>query len=217
MTTRPVRGLRSEKRGVPPCFEGELERIGVGYFRRHHWRIASMYDSDDLRQEAYLVYLKQLRKHPELTDHSSFVKLYRTNLWGRVQTLSQMCFPNPYNMGGENKCHSLIQDNPDGGSSELGAAPTQFRGEVEAYLDLMTQLPSELRVVFLALVKDLMGVDPVEVRATPKLNGGVRRETFNTALARKVGLAQGRDLIDEIKTALGVLANTEATTGGRPR
>ena len=193
----------------PPPFEGEIEKIGMKYLRNNHWRIASMYDRDDLRQEAYLVYLRQLRKYPKMPSRAAFIRLYRTNLWGRIQSVSAWCFPNPYNMGLENRCYSMTQEDGDDVNIGLGGVVASTGLEVESYLELLEKLPKELHEAFMLLVREFTGLGEIEIQETVRLNGKMRREGLSEALARAAGLDLKRDVVEEIGRALGVVSPDE--------
>ena len=96
------------KGGVPE-FEGKVEKWGMSFLRRNYWRIAAMYDQEDLEQEAFTVYWSVKFRHPRITE-SEFMRLYKARLRGVMKTRSAACFPNPYNFGEDRGCISLTTE-----------------------------------------------------------------------------------------------------------
>lgn len=63
-------------------FKGVLEGYVVNHIRRNLWKVANTQTPDDLRQEAYIVYLKVARKYPDLETPQHYMALFKT-AWGR--------------------------------------------------------------------------------------------------------------------------------------
>ena len=176
-------------------------RWGETFLSRHRWQIGSMYDKDDIQQEAYLIYLRTFRRHPDKSEEDLF-KMYKVALWGCLIDRSKQCFPNPYSKSQEG---SVIQVQDEATAQSLfdgfvGCLQT----EAETYFETLQKVPRELQGAFVLLLREVLGLDRITLRQRTKLRGKAEREPLNMALARRSGLDLSRDIMNELAEALGI-------------
>lgn len=168
---------------------------GEAYIRRHLWRIRAMYDFDDVKQDAFLIFLRTYKRYPDLKAED-LLKIYKAGIIGRIHNRARECFPNSYAYEeGIGKVVLDIDDHEPAGVAEH---------DLDVLYDLLMKLPSELAEVMKILIRDFVGVSCIEQRRTRKLSGGARLEPYNVALAREAGLNPSRDLFEELSNALTV-------------
>lgn len=177
-------------------YDQRARQWGENYLRRHHWRIRAMYDSEDIKQDAFAVYLGVYRRHPKCGE-KDLLKIYRCALWGRVNNRSRQCFPNSYAY--ERGIGKLVLDIDD-------CSPTHFVGHelalsLDIFSDLFEKLPEELVEVLKLLIRDFVGTSCIEQRRLKRLSGRPRLEPLGIALARVAKLDPSRDLFDELYEA----------------
>jgi len=186
-----------DDRHLMRLYRKRARKWGENYLRRHWWRIAVMYDHEDLQQEALLVFVRVYRHFPGRSEADLF-RIYKRSLSGLLVNRSKQCFPNP---------HAYIKG--------IGRFVTEmdedklaqpFEHEADAFLtyysSVAARLPAELAEVLKLLIRDLVGVSCIEQRRARKTSGGTRTEPLNVALARIVGSNTSRDLLSELETAL---------------
>ena len=200
--------LRARNQSPPP-FEGRIQTWSMQYLRKHRWQIAAMCDNDDFQQIGWMLYLQARHKYPKLTNFAGFFRLYRTYLYFYIKTKARQCFPNPYNMGAENRCYSMTRGDGESSDPELNNVFTSTGLEVESYLELLEKLPKELHEAFMLLVREFTGLGRIEIQETVRLNGKMRREDLSRALARAAGFDPNRNVLGEIGQALGVATPDE--------
>ena len=192
--------------GVPP-FEGEVRNWGVGYFRKNKWKVASMYDDSDIQQDVFMIYWRTKRNYPHITSRSEFMRLFKGALRMRVYGKATQCFPNPYNVGAENRCYSLTSavDGRDLTDELLGGVYSSVAAEAEDYLMLLQKLPFELQEAFIVLIREFLGLENVSLVGSIRLDGTRRTVPFETALAKRIGSPNKRDLLSRIARELGIV------------
>lgn len=178
-------------------YNKRAKAYGEGYLRKRLWRIKSMYGQDDVRQDAFAVYLGVFRRHPGKSEEDLF-RVYKQALWGRVQNRSRQCFPNSYcYVEGTGK---LVVDVED-----ITTTYT-YQHEMESCLDsisdLLTKLPKELGEVLKLIVEDFCGGQCIEQKKSRKLSGKIRCEPVAISIARKLGLDPSVDVFDELAKTL---------------
>lgn len=189
-------------RDKAPEFEGKVKRWGMSFFRRNHWRIASMYDTEDMEQEVFAVYWSVKFRHPRVVDEGQFMKLFKARLRGVMKTRSAACFPNTYNFGKDSGCVSLTSETGSDLTEGLVSAVCMSGSDLEVCLDLADQLPSDLKEVFMALVREAAGIEAIPFRWRRRLSGKNTPEPINKSLARMLGLSKDRDLFAEVSLAI---------------
>ncbi len=193
-------GKRRNKK--PPKFEGSVKQWAMAFMRKNYWRIAAMYDREDLEQEAFTIYWSVQFNHPTLTDKVEFMRLFKARMRGMMKTRSAACFPNPYNFGQDSGCISLTSDTGGDLTEVFVSSVCISAGDLEVCLDLASRLPSELREVFMALVREAIGIEAVPFRWRRRLTGRATPETLNGSLARRFNLSSDRDLFAEVSAAI---------------
>ena len=189
------KGKLSNKRLVK-LYDERARQWGENYLRRRLWRIQAMYDSEDIRQDAFAVYLGVYRRHPKCGETDLF-KIYRCALWGRVNNRSRQCFPNSYAY--EKGIGKLVLDINE--CNLIHSVEHELAFTLDTFSDLFEKLPEELVEVLKLLIRDFVGVSCIEQRRLKRLSGRPRLEPLGIALARKAKLDPSRDLFDELYEA----------------
>ncbi len=195
-------GKRSRKADIArlqKLYDKRARRWGEGYLRRHHWRIRAMYDSEDIQQDAFAVYLGVYRRHPKCGEKDLF-KIYRCALWGRVNNRSRQCFPNSYAY--EQGIGKLVLNIDECSLTHLVHHELAFT--LDSFSHLLENLPKELAGVLKLLIRDFVGVSCIEQRRVRRLSGRTRLEPLGVALARAAKLDTSRDLFEELYEAFNV-------------
>lgn len=65
-----------------PEWKGPIEGYVVNSLSKQTWRVSSTHDRDDLRQEAYLVFLRCTARYPIIDTPQHFMSLFKT-AWSR--------------------------------------------------------------------------------------------------------------------------------------
>lgn len=176
---------------------------GENYLRSRLWRIRAMYDSEDIKQDAFAVYLGVFRRHPKCGEND-LLKIYRCALWGRVNNRSRQCFPNSYAY--ERGIGKLVLDINE--CTLIHSVEHELAFTLDTFSDLFEKLPEELVGVLKLLIRDFVGVSCIEQRRLKRLSGRPRLEPLGIALARTAKLDPSRDLFDELYEAF----NSQPTT-----
>ncbi len=192
------KGKLSNKRLVK-LYNERARQWGENYLRRRLWRIQAMYDSEDIRQDAFAVYLGVYRRHPKGSENDLF-RIYRCALWGRVTNRSRQCFPHSHAY--EEGNGKLVLDIEDYNVTHLINHELAFT--LESFSYLFEKLPEELVGVLKLLIRDFVGVSCIEQRRVRRLSGRSRLEPLGIALARKAKLDPSRDLFEELDKAVNV-------------
>ncbi len=197
------KGKLSHKR-LLKLYDERARKWGENYLRRHLWRIRAMYDYEDIRQDAFAVYLGVYRRHPKGSENDLF-KIYRCALWGRVTNRSRQCFPNSYAY--EEGKGKLVLDIDEVNISHLIEHELAFT--LDSFSHLFENLPEELVGVLKLLIRDFVGVSCIEQRRVKRLSGRTRLEPLGIALARTAKLDPSRDLFEELYQAVNVQPATK--------
>ena len=205
MAARPKRRkAKSSHIRLGKFYDKRARQWGENYLRRHHWRIRAMYDFEDIKQDAFAVYLGVYRRHPKCNEND-LMKIYRCALWGRVNNRSRQCFPNTYAyVEGKGK---LVLDISECTLTHFVEHELAFT--LDSFSHLIEKLPKELGEVLKLLIRDFVGVSCIEQRRVRKLSGRIRLEPMGIALARVAGLDITRDLFGELSDAFDVQTTTE--------
>ncbi len=187
-------------------YDKRARQWGEGYLRRHHWRIRAMYDFEDIRQDAFAVYLGVYRRHPKCNESDLF-KIYRCALWGRVNNRSRQCFPNSHAY--EEGKGKLVINIDECTFTHLVEHELAFT--LDSFSYLLEKLPEELSEVLKLLIRDFVGVSCIEQRRAKRLSGRTRLEPLGVALARTAKLDPSRDLFEELYELYKVF-NVQSTT-----
>ncbi len=194
MTKR--RSRKADMARLQKLYDKRARQWGEGYLRRHLWRIRAMYDYEDIRQDAFAVYLGVYRRHPKGSENDLF-KIYRCALWGRVTNRSRQCFPNSYAY--EEGKGKLVLDIDEYNVTHRIEHELAFT--LDSFSHLFEKLPEELVGVLKLLIRDFVGVSCIEQRRVRRLSGRTRLEPLGIALARTAKLDPSRDLFDELYEA----------------
>jgi len=190
------RSRKADMARLQKLYNKRAQQWGENYLRRHLWRIRAMYDYEDIRQDAFAVYLGVYRRHPKCGETDLF-KIYRCALWGRVNNRSRQCFPNSYAY--EKGIGKLVLDINE--CNLIHSVEHELAFTLDTFSDLFEKLPEELVEVLKLLIRDFVGVSCIEQRRLKRLSGRPRLEPLGIALARKAKLDPSRDLFDELYEA----------------
>ena len=64
-----------------PTWTEEMKLWSCKFIKANQWRTQTIYDEEDLLQEAYLVFMKVRDKYPRVVDPPLFMRMYQTALW----------------------------------------------------------------------------------------------------------------------------------------
>lgn len=171
---------------------------GESYLIRHWWRIGAMYDIEDIRQDAFAVFLRVYRRHPKLPEPDLF-RIYKRGIQGRLDNRSRQCFPNSYAyVAGQGRLVSNIDDD----TRFLPTTAHEADTFLEYWSDVSVGLPRELAEVLKLLIRDFVGTSCIEQRRKRKLSGRPRIEPLSMALTRLVESEPSRDLLSELEAVL---------------
>ncbi len=179
-------------------YDKRARKWGENYLRQRLWRIRAMYDYEDVKQDAFAVYLGVYRRHPKGNENDLF-KIYRCALWGRVNNRSRQCFPNTYAY--ERGKGKLVLDIDSLSHTTMQLVEHELAFTLDSFSDLFEKLPEELVGVLKLLIRDFVGVSCIEQRKLKRLSGRSRLEPLTIALARTANLDPSRDLFDELYEA----------------
>lgn len=159
-----------------PSWEGPLEQWAVKFIKRNQWRCDKIYDFDDLKQEAYLIFLRISEKYPRVVEARHFTGLYKI-------ALSNWFHDRAAYMKRKNHHHIYL------GVDALELCLNQV-GELQhaGYLNLvLEEAPQELRLALMLLIEH---PDTLRSMIKPK----EPRENLNMKLRRILGLNEKFDL-----------------------
>ena len=174
------RSRKADMARLQKLYNKRAQQWGENYLRRHLWRIRAMYDYEDIRQDAFAVYLGVYRRHPGCSENDLF-KIYRCALWGRVTNRSRQCFPNSYAY--EEGKGKLVIDIDECTFSHLVEHELAFT--LDSFSYLLERLPEELAGVLKLLIRDFVGVSCIEQRRARRLSGRTRLEPLIVFLIGK--------------------------------
>lgn len=187
-----------------PAFEGKIKDWGLSYLRRHRWKVAAVWDDEDLQQNAFYLYWRVCVYHAHISDEDEFLRLYKVAMGFLLSSTASACFPNTYNVGYENRCFSLTDE--EGGSIDIaeknGAAVYDYVSDLEVCLDVIKCVPDELRGVCAALFREALGIKPMSALTRRRLKGHSSVEPINLTLARLFGFDRDRDVLSEVAAYL---------------
>ncbi len=72
-----------------PQWEGLVKGYARSYINQHIWRCDPIHTTDDLLQEAYLIYIKICERYPRVNSQRHFVSLFKTALRNYIHDLSR--------------------------------------------------------------------------------------------------------------------------------
>lgn len=71
-----------------PAWKGPIEGWTVNFTAKNLWRVAPLYEFEDLIQDAYTVFLRCVRAYPEVFEPAHFMSLYQRSVMRHVIDLS---------------------------------------------------------------------------------------------------------------------------------
>ena len=163
-----------------PVWDGKVQKWASYFIRKNQWRCDSVYEFDDLMQEAYLIYLRICDKYPKVIEPAHFLALFKRAMCNQIHDFSRVA----------RKKRIVIQDT----TKDVSELFVNRVGEITnpGYMNiLLSEAPEELQIA-LALIEQ----NPKELYAKQP-----RRENLNQRLRRVLGI-KDLDFIGEIQNLL---------------
>ena len=176
-----------------PKFEGPIMGYVANSLPGHVWKVAPLYDRDDLMQEAYLVFLRCASKYPALDEAKHFMALFKTAWSNHVILLAKKATQNRFTV-------PEAQLDKDDGSEWRRDAPGDLDNE-GLLRTMVRQAPSEVLMVlnlFLSAPAEL-----VELASEAWSRQAKRGADPNDFVCRALGLPAGARPIDKVREYLG--------------
>lgn len=172
-----------------PAFEGPVEGYVMNFINKHQWRVARAYQREDLKQEAYLIFLRCVGKYPDLETPQHFMALFKTAWFHHFTDLAN-----------EDTASRILVQAPVV-STEEGTVTFDVAGDTEhdGYLAiLLEQAPREISMVlnlFLNAPQEILDI------ALGSWNGRDRRckAGGSKKICQMLGLPQTRDVLKEVE------------------
>jgi hypothetical protein len=197
MTKR--RSRKADMARLQKLYNKRSRQWGERYIMRNLWRIQAMYDYEDVKQDAFFVFLRTYRYYPDLPEDDLF-RIYKAGIRGRLHNRARECFPNSYAYE-EGKGKLVLDINE---CSLTHFVEHELVLSLDVLSDLIEKLPQELAEVLKLLIRDFVGVACIEQRKVRRLSGRTRLEPLGVALTRILRLDPTRDLFDELDKAFSV-------------
>lgn len=178
------RRVRLVKHEWSPAIQGWT----VKYLRANYWRVdTTLYDFEDLLQEARMVYYKVVWKYPLVTEPKHMMALYKRSLSNYICDLSR------YKQRKDN-CHQQLP------VDALDLADALSEDNHEGYLNLLLdEAPEELKLILEAF-GDQSFLE--ELRKSTKRRTLEPRENLNQQLRRILKIEGSFDFVGTLKTLL---------------
>ena len=175
-----------------PKFEGPIMGYVANSLTGHVWKVAPLYDRDDLMQEAYLVFLRCASKYPALDEGKHFMALFKTAWSNHMILLARKATKNRFTV-------SEAQLDRDDGSEWRREAPGDLDNE-GLLRTMVRQAPSEVLMVlnlFLSAPAELL-----ELATTTWSSQASRGADPNEFVCRALGLPAGSKPIEQVREYL---------------
>lgn len=133
-----------------PVFKGPLEGYIVNFINRHHWKVARTMPREDLKQEAYLIFLRVSGKYPDLDTPQHFMALFKTAWYhhfidlANTDTQSRVLVPSTVRLSedGDEVTTDVVGESDSDGY--LAVLLKQAPQEVVMVLNLFLNAPQEM-------------------------------------------------------------------------
>jgi len=180
-----------------PEFQGPIEGWVVNFLKRNYWKVAPLYDWDDLFQEAYLKFLVVSEKYPEVVDPPHFMALFKTSFIRRFIDLSKKKMLDPTILEAD-----LFPIDGEPGTLEMNS-PTY---EDDCFVCMMMHYaPIEIKILIEAFddpkIRAKFQTKFLTVRTGNKKG---RKETTNERICRILGIAPGTQVRQMFYQHLGL-------------
>lgn len=136
-----------------PEFKGPVEGYAVNSARQNVWRVRRLYDIDDLKQEAYEVFLRVASRYQDLEGPAHFMALFKT-AWNnhitdlaRKDTASRIIVQETHDDCYAFETNVAIPQNSIGDTDNDGYLATVLREaprEISMVLNLFLNAPQEI-------------------------------------------------------------------------
>lgn len=173
-----------------PTWEGPIKGYASKVIARNMWRCDRIHSTDDLLQDAYMVFAKIAAKYPKVVEPEHFMALFKRAMFN--------CFHD----------HSRYMHRKQEVSVDTPVDATDFYagriGEVtnNGYLNaLIAEAPEEVRYA-LAVFEDPVACSALRQRRRKKKGKLRLRENLNMRLRRVTGAAKEVDLTGAIRALL---------------
>lgn len=174
-----------------PAFEGPIEGYIMNFINKNCWKVARAYQREDLKQEAYLIFLRCVGKYPDLETPQHFMALFKTAWFHHFTDLANE------DTASRIMVSPVYKTTEDGTTEVVYEAPGD--SEHDGYLSmLLEQAPREISMVlnlFLNAPQELLDL------ALGSWNGRDRRYKAGGSqrICQMLGLPQNRDVLKEVE------------------
>lgn len=173
-----------------PAFEGPIEGYVMNFINKHCWKVARAYQREDLKQEAYLIFLRCVGKYPDLETPQHFMALFKT-AWNR----------HFIDLANEDTASRILVQAPVATMEDGYEVPYEIAGDTDhdGHLSLLLeQAPREISMVlnlFLNAPQEILDL------SLGSWNGRDRRYKAGGSqrICQMLGLPQNRDVLKEVE------------------
>jgi DNA-directed RNA polymerase specialized sigma24 family protein len=140
-----------------PVYDGPIAGYVVNFIRKNQWRTARTHEFDDLKQEAYIVFMRVAEKYPDMDTPQHFMALFKMAWTNHFTDLANKHTNQSFQVQmpvyrGEDGEEAMEMDmagdlNNDG---ELAVLLNEAPSEVVAVLNLFLSAPQEILDMALA-------------------------------------------------------------------
>lgn len=163
-----------------PEFKGPIQGWAINYIRINFWRIEATMTFEDARQEAYLVFMRCVKKCPSCEEPQQFMALFKRAF---VNEMNDMASNDT-----KHRAQAVSQDADQPGSLEndgyLAILIREAPSEVKAVLNLFLSAPIELLDMALG---------------SSKLKDGRRTVNRSKRICRMLGLDESIDVLQMVE------------------
>jgi hypothetical protein len=170
-----------------PEFKGPIEGYVVNYLSANYWRVKNNMEYEDMMQEAQVVYLRLVRKYPDIDTPQHFMALFKTS-WGN----HFVDFTNKETNARALMYENQFQDVEDTMSNFMSSIMGDSNNN-GYLLILIKEAPAEVRQVlslFLNAPSEIL-----DLASKAWKDGGRNQDYGNNMLCKLLGIEPGTDVI----------------------
>jgi len=174
-----------------PEFKGPVEGYSVNFITKNLWRVEAGFQIDDLKQEAYVVFLRCVRLYPHLETPQHFMALFKTawtnhfNDLARIDGKLRQCVSTTLADGSVLELAGV-----DFNDGELAVKLRQAPPEVVAVLNLFLSAPTEILELLLGSFR------------SGTIGNRNHRDGGSSQINKALGFPEGYNSIEEVRRYL---------------